>query len=178
MTIENTPGAELAAQRPADVVVNPGTGSYVGLDAPAPELVRFMHEAKALAADVTNAAKEAERELIRRLDARQARTAELDGAKLETNKPVDDVYDAVALRQELEELVAAGTIARELVDELVVEPAPAPPAPRVDKRVANRIMAGDNRELMAVVARHRQRLPQSRKLTVKSMPVEGTAEEV
>jgi len=169
MTTENTPGTDLATVADADALVV-STGEYVSLAAPAPE------------AEAAEARRAAKAELVRRLDERAARTAVVDGAKLNTDKPTDDVYDSAELLAELEELAAGGKVSRALVEELVPQP-PTPPAParKVDKRVAKRILDGDDRELMAVLVRHRQRvtLPISgRKLEVKSLPLEGTAEEV
>lgn len=177
MTTENAQAPDV--EPGTDVVVSPLTGTIVALDAPATDLLGALDELKDLLNRAGDYRRALEGELVRRIDARGKRKAEVDGCILETNPPTEDLYEADAVRRELEPLVEAGVVDRELLDELIVTPPPAPaPAPRVDKRVVNTLKSSDNRELLAALARARNRVTKSRTLKVLGRPVEGTAEEV
>lgn len=160
---------------------HPATGEVLDLLAPAPDLLDALEDVRRLADALGDYRRAIELELVRRIDARGKRKTEVDGCVLETNPPTEDEYDPADVRRELEPLVAAGVVDRELLESIVVQPPPPEPVPppeRVDKRVVNALKSSDNRELLAALARARRRKTNDRKLKVLGRPVEATAEEV
>jgi hypothetical protein len=177
MTTENAQALERAGAE----LVHPTTGEVLDLAAPAADLLDVADDLELLATRIRHARRALELELVRRIDARGKRKAEVDGCILETNPPTEDLYDVADVRRELEPLVEAGTVPRETLDALIVQPPPpdpvAPPA-KVDRRVVNSLKSSDNRELLAALGRARRRRDLDRKLKVLGRPVNATAEEV
>lgn len=148
------------------------------LAAPAPDLLDELDQVDELIREVNGYRDAIKAELVRRIDGKGKRKAELDGCILETNPPTEDHYHADAVRRELEPLIEAGEVDKETLDALIVQP-PRPPAPdeKVDKRVVNTLKSSDNRALLAALQRARTRTDNRRSLKVLGRPVEATAEE-
>lgn len=172
---ENTP----AVRATEHVLVDPASGEVIDPTSPAPVLIAALDRLDGLETRLAAFRRELELVLVERLDRRGARTAELDGVKLETNAPTEELYDAGVLRDELKPLLESGAIDQALIDELITRPAPAaPPPPRVDRRVVNRLKSSDNPDLVRALLKARTKRDARRTLKVKARAVEGTAVEV
>lgn len=158
-------------------LAHPATGELVNVLAPAPELLAVIDGIEEHLERVHAFRRELEAELVRRVDATGARTADVDGCKLEVNPPTEDVYTVEAIRRELTPLEQAGTIEPGILHALIRYSTPPPPRPAVDKRVVNTLKSSDNTELLAALARARQRRNLNRTVKVKSRPTEATATE-
>jgi hypothetical protein len=170
-----------ASHRPAEVVaVHPATGELVNLTAADPaDLAIGLEGASDLLDDLYAFRQAIVDELARRADARGRRTVTLGPIDVEVNAPTVDDYSVERLEAELEPLVDAGILDRELVDELIVQP-PRPPAPpaKVDKRRVNALLKSDDRRILGALAAARTRRTQKRTAKITRLAVESTATEV
>lgn len=180
MTDPNTPAASPAgALIHTGQIVRAATGELFDLGAaPADALADTLEDLDTLRRDATTARDAIVAELARRADQHGRRTLELDGVRLEVNAPTEDRYEVDALRAALEPLVADGTIAEALLDELVVTPPPKQDPPRVDRRRIAALAKSDNRRLLSAIASARLRVPTKRTVKVLGRAVETTAVEV
>jgi hypothetical protein len=157
---------------------NPTTGEAIDLHGPAVTIADELE----LIDQATDALKDYRgvlvRELARRADNKAARKVTVDGLQYEVNAPTEDVYTLEAINRELEPLVSSGDVDAEILESLVrYPPRPPAPAPAVDKRRLNALLASDNRILLSALARARQRRTNTRTVKVLARIVEATAEE-
>jgi hypothetical protein len=155
------------------LLVHPSSGEVIDPTAPAPDLVAVREELTRLEEEARAVRRAVEHELVRRLDARGKRTDVIDGVKLKTNQPTEDHYNAEELSLALEQ---AGY--GDLAETIAVAEKPKPPALKLDRRVLNAALKTNDRDLLALITRHRRRAATTRKLDVLSKPVDSTAEEV
>lgn len=119
-------------------------------------------------------------EVCRRADKMNARTVELDGVKWEVNAPTADTYNLGELLAALRPFTEGDdpTLDPSILDTVVRRPPPKPPSPEVDKRELGKLWKSDDRELLAALARVRQRGAPKRTAKVLARPVDTTAEEL
>lgn len=107
-------------------------------------------------------------ELAGRLDRRGERKSIVGDVELETNAPSSEEYVLDELEQGLKDLVDAGAIDAELVARVIVQPPPATPARRVDKREVNKLKKSTDNRVLAAIARARRVVPTKRTVKIKS----------
>jgi hypothetical protein len=108
-----------------DVVVIPGTGVAVSLDAEPAELAQAWDELSSFMREAQTAKREISDEVTRRLDHEGRRSLVVDGVKFETTAPTERQWDLPALQNLLLQLVSEGTISEKKADACIKwEPKP------------------------------------------------------
>lgn len=159
--------------------VNPATGEALSItDAPVGRLFDELYLIGEHVDRIADYRRALERELVARADRRAVRSVTADGCDYTVNAPTTDDYDLAILKRELGPLIADGTIDREFLDALIVQPPrPPAPAPRVDKRAIARLLKSDDRRLLAAIAAARRRVPNNRTVKLTARAIDTTAEE-
>jgi hypothetical protein len=99
-----------------DIVVIPGSGVVVPLDAGPQELAQAWDELTMFERDLRSTKRQISDEITRRLDHEGKRSMEVDGVKFETTAPTEKQWDLFALQQVLRELVEEETISQTKAD--------------------------------------------------------------
>lgn len=99
-----------------DVVVIPGTGMVVSLDADAEEIARAWDELIETERDVKSVKRVISDEITRRLDFEGRRQITIGDLRLETTAPEEREWDLPALQSLLLQLVSEGTISEKKAD--------------------------------------------------------------
>lgn len=155
------------------VIVIPGTGAVVELDAPTEALAGHIDDVNRLIEDLIEARRAVEGIVIGRLDAENARSDEAGPFKLTTNAPTEELYDVGKLTSELRTLVEAGKLSADLLGRVITYPPPSTPAPRVDKREVNKLKRSADADVLTAVAR--ARTVQNTRRTLKVERARGEA---
>lgn len=160
-------------------IVHPATGETLELtNLAGTDLAQLLDDASAMYDLLMDFKADVIAEVCRRADMTGQRTIELNGVKFEVNAPTEDHYEPEAVRIELGKLVAEGVIDQAMIDALIVQPTPKPPAERVDKRRLNAILKTDDRRVLGALALARTRAVNRRTVKVLARPTDTTAEEV
>lgn len=99
-----------------DVVVIPGSGLVVSLDADVEGIAAAWDELTTLEREVRSVKRTISDEITRRLDFEGRRQITVDGFKLETTAPEEREWDLPALQTLLLQLVSEGTISEKKAD--------------------------------------------------------------
>jgi hypothetical protein len=108
-----------------DIVVLPGTGLVVSLDAEPAEIAQAWDELTSTERDLRSAKRTISDEITRRLDYEGRRQMSIDGFRFETTAPTEREWDLPELQKLLRQLVGEGTISEKKADACIKwEPKP------------------------------------------------------
>ena len=99
-----------------EIVVLPGSGVVVALDAEPKEIAAAWDEMTTLERDLRSAKRTISDEITRRLDYEGRRSMSVDGVKFETTAPTEREFDLPELQNLLLILVSEGTISEKKAD--------------------------------------------------------------
>jgi len=99
-----------------EIVIIPGSGLIVSLDADPKEIARAWEEMLSLERDLRSAKRTVSDEITRRLDFEGRRSMSVDGVKFETTAPTEREFDLPELQKLLRVLVGEGTISDKKAD--------------------------------------------------------------
>lgn len=165
-TAENT--AAVDADTGAELLVIPITGEAIDVKAAAAnELVQAVDRLVGYISDLGAVRRAVEVELIRRLDATNARREMVgDDVELETNAPATDVYDLATLEEQLKRLVDEDVIDAVVLERIIVQPPPKPQDRKLDKRELNKLKGHDDPRVGRALGVARERRPNNRTLKI------------
>jgi hypothetical protein len=108
-----------------EIVVVPGSGLVVSLDADPQEIAAAWDEMTTLERELRSAKRTVSDEITRRLDFEGRRSLHIDGVKFETTAPTEREFDLPELQKLLLQLVNEGTISEAKADACIKwEPKP------------------------------------------------------
>lgn len=155
-----------ARERKATVVHVPRAGVLDVLNEPTDRLAAAVDTIAAYRRDLHLVEEVVRNEIARRLDAGNKRKAVVGEFELEANAPTSDEYLLDVLERELRELVEAGVLEAQVVDEVIVQPPPTTPARRVAVREVNKLKNHPDPRVLAAIAKARVRKTNRRTVKV------------
>lgn len=162
----------------AFVAVEPVTGELLELEAATPEaLVEALDQIADYLDRIAGYKAEIVGEIARRADRRGERRTELGGYVFEVNPPTVDTYNVGELQAALAPFVADGRLDQVAVERLVRYPQPKRPPPEVAKSELGKLWKSNDRELLAALARVRQRGTPKRTARIVERPINASCAE-
>lgn len=150
-----------------EYIVHPLTGGALPVDAPTDQIAHALEEHAHVMLALQDYRHELEAIIIERLDAANARSEVVGEHKFTTNAPFTESYPVDELAIALGNLVDEGILDPVVMERVITTPDPKPPAPRVDKREANKLKKHVDERVRAAVEEVRLEAPQARTLKIE-----------